>query len=145
MLEAAHQLKAEGVDVVVGYVETHKRAETEALIKGLDVIPTLMVPYRGAHLPEMDVDVILVTVADLMLVDVLGYPPHPASTLVMDEKEYSVARWAFDHGRSVGRFTDTLPSAAAQYLPLRTPDSAVGVIGIKTRRADALSFDQQVL
>ena len=39
MLEAAHQRKAEGVDVVVGYVETHKRVETENMLQGLEVIP----------------------------------------------------------------------------------------------------------
>src|SRR3979409_537130 len=56
MLEAAHQRKVEGVDVVVAYVETHRRAETEAKLAELDVIPRRQVEYRGALVPEMDVD-----------------------------------------------------------------------------------------
>ena len=59
MLEAAHQRRAEGVDVVVGYVETHGRAETEALVAGLEVIPRRQVEYRGTMLPEMDLDAVL--------------------------------------------------------------------------------------
>ena len=54
MLEAAQQRLVDGVDVVVGYVETHKRAETEALIKGLPVIPRQKLEYRGSILEEME-------------------------------------------------------------------------------------------
>jgi two-component system sensor histidine kinase KdpD len=70
---------------------------------------------------------------------------HPASTLEMDEKEFGVALWAFDNGRPAGRFTDALPSARAQYLPLRTPGRTVGAIGIRTRQQEPLAFDDQVL
>jgi two-component system sensor histidine kinase KdpD len=70
---------------------------------------------------------------------------HPASTLEMDEKEFGVALWAFDNGRPAGRFTDALPSARAQYLPLRTPGRTVGAIGIRTRQQEPLAFDEQVL
>src|SRR5512135_1957226 len=59
MLEAAHQRKAEGVDVVVGYAETHGRKETEALLEDLEVIPRRQVDYRGTHLVEMDLDAVL--------------------------------------------------------------------------------------
>src|SRR5262245_45160059 len=59
MLEAARQRKNEGVDVIIGYVETHKRAETEAMVKGLDVIPRKTVKYRGVILTEMHVDAII--------------------------------------------------------------------------------------
>src|SRR5262245_37268704 len=77
MLEAAHQRLAEGVDVVVGYVETHKRAETEALVAGLDVIPRKQVEYRGALLPEMDVDAVLARRPQLALVDELAHTNAP--------------------------------------------------------------------
>ncbi len=50
MLEAAHQRKAEGVDVVVGYIETHGRDETEALVTGLEVLPRETITYRGVAL-----------------------------------------------------------------------------------------------
>src|SRR5919109_5596792 len=56
MLEAARELRADGVDVVVGYVETPKREETKALLEGLEVLPRRAVEYRGATLPEFDLD-----------------------------------------------------------------------------------------
>ena len=59
MLQAAHLRKHEGVDVRIGYVETHGRAETEALVEGLAVIPRKMIEYRNVTLPEMDLDAVL--------------------------------------------------------------------------------------
>src|SRR5215813_9681815 len=59
MLETARHLKSEGMDVVVGYVETHKRAETEALLEGLEIIPRKTLEYHGTTLEEMDTDAIL--------------------------------------------------------------------------------------
>src|SRR5262245_64769499 len=59
MLEAARERVREGVDVVVGVVETHGRAETEALLRGLEVVPRKRVEYRGTVLEEMDIDAIL--------------------------------------------------------------------------------------
>ncbi|MBI1281780.1 MAG: DUF4118 domain-containing protein [Anaerolineaceae bacterium] len=70
---------------------------------------------------------------------------HPSSTLVTEEKDYSVASWVFDNGKAAGRFTNTLPSASAHYLPLLTPNRTVGVIGIRTRGNERLSFDQEAL
>jgi two-component system sensor histidine kinase KdpD len=75
----------------------------------------------------------------------LAQQPHPSSTLRMDEKDYSVALWSYDNGKPAGRFTDTLPLAGAQYLPLNTPSRIVGVVGIRTRQNQRLSFDQEVL
>jgi two-component system sensor histidine kinase KdpD len=48
MLEAAHQRKAQGVDVVVGYIETHSRAETDGMVKELEVLPRKQVEYHSA-------------------------------------------------------------------------------------------------
>src|SRR5689334_5901148 len=56
MLEAAHQRRREGLDVVIGWVETHGRRETEALVAGLDRLPARQIPYRGVVLNEFDVD-----------------------------------------------------------------------------------------
>jgi two-component system sensor histidine kinase KdpD len=77
MLEAAHQRKAEGIDVVVGYVETHGRAETEALLAGLETIPRLQVAYHGTTLPEIDLDAILARRPQLVLVDELAHTNVP--------------------------------------------------------------------
>jgi len=73
MLEAAHQRRAEGVDVVIGYVETHQRTETEALVADLEIIPRLRVEYRGITLEEMNVDAILARRPQLALVDELAH------------------------------------------------------------------------
>ena len=73
MLEAAHQRRIEGVDVVVGYVETHRRAETEALVADLEIIPRHPIEYRGITLEDMDVDAIVARQPQLVLVDELAH------------------------------------------------------------------------
>lgn len=79
MLEAAHQRKNEGVDVVVGYAETHKRKETEALLEGLEIIPRLPVQYKGTTLYEMDLDAVINRRPKLVLVDELAHTNAPGS------------------------------------------------------------------
>ncbi|MBK9713531.1 MAG: sensor histidine kinase KdpD [Kouleothrix sp.] len=85
MLEAARERRAEGVDVVVGYVETHGRVETEALLgtatlRGmLQVIPRRTVAYRGAVLQEFDLDAALARRPALILVDELAHTNAPGS------------------------------------------------------------------
>ncbi len=59
MLLEGHRLRAEGIDVVIGLVETHGRAETAQLIDGLEVIPRFRQEYRGIMIEEMDVDAII--------------------------------------------------------------------------------------
>lgn len=73
MLEAARRERAEGVDVVVGYIEPHGRAETEALLQGLEVLPSRAVPYRGVTLREFDLDAALTRRPRLILVDELAH------------------------------------------------------------------------
>lgn len=73
MLLEAQRLKAEGVDVVVGYIETHGRQETELLLDGLEVIPRRRIEYRGAWLEEMDLEAVLGRRPDLVLVDELAH------------------------------------------------------------------------
>jgi two-component system sensor histidine kinase KdpD len=79
MLEAAHQRVQEGVNVVVGYVETHSRAETEGLLQQLQVIPRKQMIYHGVTLPEMDVDAILALHPELVLVDEFAHTNAPGS------------------------------------------------------------------
>jgi two-component system sensor histidine kinase KdpD len=73
MLAAAQREHAEGIDVVVGYVEPHGRPETEALLTGLRAIPPRHVPYRGVTLREFDLDVALEQRPQLLLVDELAH------------------------------------------------------------------------
>jgi two-component system sensor histidine kinase KdpD len=79
MLVAAQRRKAEGVDVVVGIAETHGRAETEAQLLGLEVLPRLEVDYKGRTLGEMDLDAILKRRPSLVLVDELAHTNAPGS------------------------------------------------------------------
>jgi two-component system sensor histidine kinase KdpD len=79
MLEAAHQRLAEGVDVVVAYVETHGRAETELLLQGLEMVPRRQIEYRGMVLAEMDGDALLARRPQLALVDELAHTNAPGS------------------------------------------------------------------
>src|SRR3982750_3510538 len=58
MLEDAHGLKRQGIDIVVGYVEPHGRAETEALVGDLECVPLRRIEYRGVTLEEMDVEAV---------------------------------------------------------------------------------------
>ncbi len=73
MLAAARRRKVEGVDVVIGIVETHGRAETEAQMVGLEVVPRHKVEYKGRALDEMDIDAILKRRPQLVLVDELAH------------------------------------------------------------------------
>src|SRR5216684_2680545 len=73
MLEDARALKARGVDVVVGYVEPHGRAETEALLEGLERLPYRHVAYCGATLRDFDLDAALARKPQILLVDELAH------------------------------------------------------------------------
>jgi two-component system, OmpR family, sensor histidine kinase KdpD len=69
MLNVSRELKARNIDVAVGFIETHGRAETEALLENLEVIPRRIIPYRNVPLEEMDLDAVLKRHADVVLVD----------------------------------------------------------------------------
>jgi two-component system sensor histidine kinase KdpD len=79
MLAEARQLRAEGHDVVIGFIETHGRAETAALIDGLEVIPLREIRYRGAVSKEMDLDAILARKPEFAIVDELAHTNAPGS------------------------------------------------------------------
>ncbi len=79
MLQGARRLKEEGVDVVIGLVETHGRAETGALLEGLEVLPRRMVEYRGHTIGEFDIDAALARRPKLIVVDELAHTNAPES------------------------------------------------------------------
>lgn len=76
--EGAERTRA-GMDVIIGVVETHGRAETEALTRGHEIVPRRAVPYEGRTLPEMDIDAILARRPQLVLVDELAHTNAPGS------------------------------------------------------------------
>ncbi len=77
MLQAARQRSAEGVDVLIGVVETHGRKETEALIEGLAAASKVERPYKGTVLQEMDLDTVLAIRPQLAVVDELAHTNAP--------------------------------------------------------------------
>ena len=79
MLQEAHVLRNRGEDVVVGVVETHKRSETEALLKGLEIIESKEIEYKGIRLLEPDVDAILARKPQVVLIDELAHTNAPGS------------------------------------------------------------------
>src|SRR6201991_1439193 len=79
MLSNAHAKLKAGADVVVGAVETHGRAETEALLKGLEVLPRKRISYRDQTLEEMDIDALIARHPQLALVDELAHTNAPGS------------------------------------------------------------------
>ncbi|HEY3933738.1 MAG TPA: universal stress protein [Gemmatimonadales bacterium] len=79
MLTEAHQLRQRGVDVVIGYVETHGRAETAAQVRDLEVIPRRKIEYRGVTLEEMDVAAVLARHPHVAVVDELAHTNVPGA------------------------------------------------------------------
>src|SRR5580700_5087186 len=79
MLLSAQAKRREGVDVVIGVVETHGRRETEALLGELEIVPRREVEYKGHRLTEMDLDEILRRRPQLVLVDELAHANAPGS------------------------------------------------------------------
>src|SRR3954470_330632 len=80
MLNDAHRmLHQEGIDVVIGLVEPHGRAETKARIRDLEIVPLKIIPYSGVELHEMDVDAILKRHPHTVVVDELAHPNVPGS------------------------------------------------------------------
>jgi two-component system sensor histidine kinase KdpD len=99
MLNDAHlMVHQQNVDVVIGLVETHGRAETEARILDLEVIPQRVIPYRGVNLKEMDVDAILARRPNTVVVDELAHTNVPGSK---NRKRYEDVLELLDAGINV--------------------------------------------
>ena len=98
MLEQGHLLKKQGVDVVIGLVEPHGRAETAALIGDLEIIPQKEIVYRSVTLREMDLDAILARKPDTCVVDELAHTNVPGSR---NRKRYEDVLELLDAGINV--------------------------------------------
>ncbi len=98
MLEEAHLLKRQGVDIVIGFIEPHGRAETETLIGDLERIPLRRIDYRGVTLEEMDVDGVIARRPAVVLVDELAHSNVPGSK---HRKRYEDVLEILDAGVSV--------------------------------------------
>ncbi len=98
MLNDAHLLRAQGVDIVIGLVETHGRAETAAQIRDLEIIPQRVIPYRSVQLAEMDVEAILARKPKTVIVDELAHTNVPGSK---NKKRYEDVLELLDAGINV--------------------------------------------
>jgi two-component system sensor histidine kinase KdpD len=123
MLQDAHAFRRDGIDVVVGFVETYGRTETEAQIRDLEVVPRRQIEYRGVVLEEMDVVAILRRRPQLCVVDELAHTNVPGSR---HEKRYQDVVDLLEAG--IGVLT------AVNIQHLETLNDAVGrVTGIRVR------------
>jgi len=79
MLQAAHSEQLKSCDIIIGYVETHNRAETAELVKGFELIPRKVYNYKSTELQEMDLDAIIARKPSIVLVDELAHTNAPGS------------------------------------------------------------------
>lgn len=98
MLEDAHALKRQGIDIVIAIIETHGRAETATLAEELERIPMRRVEYRGVTLEEMDLDAVIARRPQVAIVDELAHTDVPGSK---HRKRYEDVLELLNHGISV--------------------------------------------
>jgi len=98
MLETAHLMRNQGIDVVIGLIETHGRADTQAMIKDLEIIPQKEIPYRSVILREMDLDAVLKRHPHTVIVDELAHTNVPGSR---NRKRYEDVLELLDAGINV--------------------------------------------
>lgn len=123
MLQEAHALKARGVDVVAGLVETYHRADTEAQVRDLEVVPRRVIEYRGVAMEEMDVEGIIRRKPHTVVVDELAHTNVPGSR---HEKRYEDVNELLDAGIHV--------MTAVNIQHLETLNDAVArVTGVRVR------------
>ena len=132
MLQEGHRLKADGVDVVVGLVETHGRAETAQLVGGLEVLPRVRREYRGVTLEEMDTRAILARRPEVVLVDELAHTNVPGSK---NAKRYEDVQDILDAGihvittlnvQHLVSLYNTVEASVGVRVRERLPDSVLG-------------------
>jgi two-component system, OmpR family, sensor histidine kinase KdpD len=123
MIEDAHALRRDGIDVVVGFVETHGRVETEAKLGDLEIVPRRKIEYRGVILEEMDLDAILARKPRLCVIDELAHTNVAGSR---HEKRYQDVLEVLDAG------IDVMTAVNIQHL--ETLNDSVGrVTGVRVR------------
>lgn len=123
MLQAAHIEKKKGNDIVIGYVETHKRKETEALVSGFEIIPRKAIEYKSTSVEEMDLDAIIARNPQTVLVDELAHTNVPGSR---HNKRYQDVQELLENGINV--FT----TLNVQHLESRT-DTVAQITGVIIR------------
>jgi two-component system, OmpR family, sensor histidine kinase KdpD len=133
MLQAARRAQAQGTEVVIGIAETHGRAETEALLEGMPIIPRMKIEYRGTTLTEMDLDAILTWHPGLAVVDELAHTNARGSR---HPKRYQDVLELLDAGidvyttlnvQHVASRSDTVHQISGVAVSETVPDSVIDV------------------
>jgi two-component system, OmpR family, sensor histidine kinase KdpD len=133
MLDDAHALRRQGIDVVLGYIEPHGRAETAARIGDLELIPRKQIEYKGTKIEEMDLDACLARRPDVLVVDELPHTNAPGSK---NEKRWQDVEAILNAGISVMTalnvqhlegVQDVVQSATGIEIRERVPDRIVRV------------------
>lgn len=125
MLEAARMRKAEGVDVIVGYVEPHGRVETETLLEGLERLPFLEIDYRARKLHDFNLDAALTRKPQLLLVDELAH-----SNLIEGEPRPRHAKRWQDVEELVAAGIDVYTTVNVQHVESLN-DVVAGITGVR--------------
>ncbi len=123
MLEEGQERRRAGEDVVIGWLETHGRAETAAVAEGLEAVPPLEVPYRGVTLRDMDLDGVLARAPRVALVDELAHTNAPG---LRHAKRYADVEQLLDHG------IDVLSTVNVQHLESLN-DRVFELTGVRVR------------
>ena len=123
MLQSAKNERAKGCDIVVGYVETHNRKETSALVEGFEVVPRIVYPYKSTRVEEMDLDAIIRRNPRVVLVDELAHTNAPGSR---HAKRYQDVQELLELG------IDVYTTLNVQHLESRS-DTVAQITGINVR------------
>lgn len=131
MLQDAHRLHDQGEDVVLGFIESHGRPETEALVAGLELVPRRLTPYRGVTLEEMDLDAILERKPHIVVVDELAHTNVPGSRNhkryedVLDLLEAGIDVMTAINIQHVETLNDAVSRSASTQIRETVPDSVL--------------------
>lgn len=125
MLEDAHNLKKQGTDIVIGFIEAHGRAETEELIGDLERVSLSRVEYRGVTLEEMDVDAVIARHPQIVIVDELAHTNAPGSK---NHKRYEDVLEILDAGIAV------ITAVNVQHIESLN-DAIARITGVRVREA----------
>ncbi|NOU16202.1 MAG: sensor histidine kinase KdpD [Bacteroidales bacterium] len=123
MLQSAHTDKTKGIDIVIGYIESHSRPETNELIKGLEQIPRKKYEYKGSSLEEVDIDAIVTRKPHVVLIDEFAHTNAPGSRHL---KRYQDVIEILDSG------IDVYTTVNVQHIESRS-DTVAQITGITIR------------
>ncbi len=129
MLQEARAAKAQGIDIVVGIIETHGRPDTEALVAGLELVPLRQMEYRGILLEELDLDALVARRPAIAIVDELAHANAPGSRHVkrwqdvLELVDRGISVWTAINVQHMESFADVVEDLTGARVRERVPDT----------------------